>query len=127
MSTFVAPKNGYRAFACHWVSAMASNSYRQYIPHLGLSIELLTEAVPSDGKYHVVRNGEIVGSFRSLKQAQAIFRQLVQDSGYKPSPPQSSKTVSEIMTEQYMEAKELYWVDSHKYRGGGGRGGRGGV
>ena len=32
-----------------------------------------------------------------------------------------------MMTERYMEAKDLYWADSYKHRGGGGRGGRGGV
>ena len=106
---------------------MTSGSYRQYIPNLGLSIKRHTEAAPSDGKYHVVKNGEILGSFRSLKQAQEMFKQCVQDSGYKPSLPQPSKPVSQIMTEQYMEAKGLYWADSYKYRGGGGRGGRGGV
>ena len=106
---------------------MQNDAYRQYIPDLNLSIERHTERVQSDGKYHVLRNGETLGSFRSLKQAQDVFRKVVQDSGYKPSAPKRSKTPFDIMTEQYMEAKELYWADSHKYRGGGGRGGRGGV
>lgn len=106
---------------------MSADSYRQYIPDLNLSIERYTEQTPNDGKYYVLQNGEVLGSFRSLKQAQEIFKKVVQESGYKPSPPKRSKTTSELMTERYMEAKELYWADSHRYRGGGGRGGRGGV
>ena len=106
---------------------MPDDYYRQYIPELNLSIERFTEEVPSDGKYHVLKKGELLGSFRSLKQAQTLFRELVQDSGYKPNPPESGKTASEVATERYMEAKDLYWADSYKYRGGGGRGGRGGV
>jgi hypothetical protein len=77
---------------------MSSGSYRQSIPELGLSIEKETAAVPSDGKYYVLKDEETVGCFRSLKQAQGLFKKIVQESGYKP-----------IVTE------------------GGGKGGRGGV
>ena len=106
---------------------MNSDAYRQYIPAINLSIERFTEQVPNDGQYHVRNDGKIVGSFRSLKQAQAMFKELVQASGYKTSPPERGKTASEIMTERYMDAKDLYWANSHKHRSGGGRGGRGGV
>ena len=109
------------------MSVLPSDPYRQYIPDLDLSIERHTKPVPSDGKYHVLRNGEILGSFRSLKQAQVLYREIVQRSGYKPSPPEGGKTPAEMMTERYMEAKDLYWANSHKFRTGGGRGGRGGV
>ena len=100
-----------------------SELYRQYIPDLDLSIERYTEAVPSDGKYHVLRNGEIFGSFRYLKQAQDAFRKLVQESGFKPNPSRSKGSASQTMTDQYLETKELYWADSYKHRprGGGGR------
>ena len=101
--------------------------YRQSIPDLGLSIERATEATPDDGKYHLIHNGRSLGSYRALKPAQEAFRQVVQESGYKPSPSAPAKTASQMMTERYMEAKELYWADSYKHRGGGGRGGRGGV
>lgn len=101
--------------------------YRQSIPDLGLSIERATEATPDDDKYYVIRNGESLGSYRALKRAQEAFRLLVQESGYQPTPSGSAKTASQMMTERYMEAKDLYWADSYKHRGGGGRGGRGGV
>ena len=101
--------------------------YRQSIPDLDLSIERLTEVVPDDGKFYVIHSGEILGSYRTLKQAQTVFRQIVLESSYKPSPAESGKTPSEMLTERYMESKDFYWSDSHKHRGGGGRGGRGGV
>ena len=101
--------------------------YRQSIPDLSLSIERATDATPDDGKYYVIHEGRSVGSFRVLKRAQELFRQLVDESGYDPAPAEHAKTASQMMTERYMEAKDLYWADSYKYRGGGGRGGRGGV
>lgn len=101
--------------------------YRQSIPDLGLSIERATEAAPDDGKYHLILHGQSLSSYRSLKRAQEAFRKFVQESGYQPTFPVTGKSTSQMMTERYMEAKELYWADSYKYRGGGGRGGRGGV
>ena len=99
-----------------------SELYRQYIPDLDLSIERYTEAVPSDGKYHVLRKGAIVGSFRQLKQAQEAFRKLVQESGFKPKPLKRSGSAAQLMTDQYLDAKDLYWADSYKHRPKGGRG-----
>ena len=101
--------------------------YRQSIPDLGLSIERATDSTPDDGKFYVIHNGKTIGSFRVLKRAQQVFRQITEESGYKPTPSASGKTVSEMMTERYMEAKDRYWADSYKHRGGGGRGGRGGI
>lgn len=106
---------------------MNTDFYRHSLPALNLSIERHTEQAPSDGQYHVIKDGELVGSFRSLKLAQKLFRSIVQESGYQPAPPEAGKTVSEMMTERYLESKDLYWSDSHKYRDGGGRGGRGGI
>ena len=104
-----------------------SKFYRQSIPDLALSIERATEATPDDANYHVILKGDAIGSFRVLKQAQQLFRQVVEESGYDPTPTARGKTPSQMMTERYMEAKDLYWADSYKHRGGGGRGGRGGV
>lgn len=101
--------------------------YRQSIPDLGLSIERSTEATPDDGKFHVIQHGELLGSYRALNRAKEMFRQIIEESGYDPSPAVQAKTVSQMMTERYMEAKDRYWADSYKHRGGGGRGGRGGI
>jgi hypothetical protein len=55
------------------------------LPDLELSIERSTENVPADGQWHLLRAGVEVGSFRSLKAAQARWRQIVRDSGWKPA------------------------------------------
>ncbi len=94
---------------------------------MGLSIERDTERTPDNRKYYVFRDEQVLGTFSKLKAAQSLYRQVISESGYHPEPqPEHGKTASELMTERYLEAKEFYWADSHKYRGGG-RGGRGGV
>jgi hypothetical protein len=103
------------------------NFYRQTLPDLDLSIERATESTPDTSKYHVIRSGEVVSSYRFLREAKKTFRKIVEESGYSPPPVSPGKSHSEMMTERYMESKEIYWANSHKYRAGGGRGGRGGV
>jgi hypothetical protein len=103
-------------------------SYRHYLPALDLSIERYTNRVPADGKYHLVQKGNIIGSFRSRKQAEEKFHQLVEESGYKPD---STKTKpvdpAQEALERYSMAKDIFWAEGPKYRSKGGRGGRGGV
>jgi hypothetical protein len=65
---------------------MSHDPYRQVLPDLGLSIERFTEGVPSDGLWHVLRSGDEVGRFRSLKAAQEAWREIIRESGWKPSP-----------------------------------------
>ena len=104
-------------------------SYRQFILNLNLSIERNTGQVPSDGRYYIVREGHVIESFRSIKKAQEKFQQLVKESGYKPEVTTLAKprSPSEEGLERYLDAKDVYWAESYKYRGKGGRGGRGGV
>ena len=106
---------------------MAGEYYRQFIPDLELSVERATDGVPHDGKYHVLKSGRNLGSFRVLKQAQTLFKQVLGESGYQPPPPPEGKSQSEMLTDRYLESKDLYWADSHKFVSSGGRGGRGGV
>ena len=101
---------------------MPERFYRQQIPQIELSIERATESVPDDNKYYVIQNGQPLGSFRSLKPAQQLFRRVLADSGYTPKPVETQKSVSEMVTERYMEAKDAYWANSHRYRSGGGKG-----
>lgn len=63
---------------------MDREPYRQLLPELELSIERLTESVPPDGQWYVLRAGETVGRFRSLKAAQAVWREIVHETGWKP-------------------------------------------
>ena len=75
---------------------MNTDFYRQAIPDLNLSIERETGQVPSDGKYHVVRDGTVLESFRLLKQAQEHFKKIVKESNYKPKHQVKRKSGSEL-------------------------------
>jgi hypothetical protein len=92
-----------------------------------LSVEQGTEQVPHDGRYYVLKDRKVLASFRSLKQAQELFQKVVRESGYKPVVEQSRKSPGELAADRYLDAKDWYWAESHKYREKGGRGGRGGV
>jgi hypothetical protein len=84
--------------------------------------------VPNNNYYYVIRDGEIIGKYRTLKEAKELFDKLVKDSGYKPKLENSKpKDMSDYELDQYFHAKEVYWAESYKYRGKGGKGGRGGV
>jgi hypothetical protein len=108
--------------------AGSSHTYKQYIPDIGLSIEKNTENVPHDGNYYLVRNGQIVKGFRTLKKAEVTFKEAVAESGYMPKPVEKrKKSAAEQDTDRYLDAKDHYWAESYKYRGKGGKGGRGGV
>lgn len=108
--------------------AGSGDTYKHYIPDIGLSIEKNTENVPHDGKYYLLRDGQIVGAFRTLKKAELAFRELLAEAGYTPKPAEKqTKSAAEQNIERYLDAKDRYWAESHKYRSKGGRGGRRGV
>lgn len=102
--------------------------YRHFIPKIDLSIEKNTSNVPNDGRFHIVKAGRVIQSFRSRKLAEERFRQVLAESGFKPEPPRPEQInpVDESM-ERYAMAKDMFWAEGPKYRKTGGRGGRGGV
>ena len=108
---------------------MASDgNYKHYIPDLKLSIEKNTNNVPSNNYYYVIRDGEIIEKYRTLKKAKELFDKMVKESGYKPKFDNSAqKDMYDSKLDQYFYAKEVYWAESYKYRGKSGKGGRGGV
>lgn len=104
------------------------DTYRHYIPELGLSIEKNTTSVPQDGKYYLLRDGKVVKAFRTLRKAEVAFREALAETGYTPRPVEKqAKSAAEQDIERYLDAKDLYWAESYKYRGKGGKGGCGGV
>lgn len=104
------------------------SSYRHFIPKLSLSIEKNTPRVPNDGKFYIICDGQVIESFRAITKAEARFRQLVKESGYKPEVlPTKPRSVADEKLERYLDAKDLYWAESYKYKAKGGKGGRGGV
>ena len=108
--------------------ASAGDSYKHYIPDIGLSIEKNTQIVPHDGKYHLLRNEQILKSYKTLKQAEIAFKGMVAELGYKPKPvKKQTKSAAEQNVERYLDAKDVFWAEGPISRDKGGRGGRGGV
>ena len=68
---------------------MRSEPYRQALPDLKLSIERYTDAVPHDGAFYVLRAGEVLGRYRSLKSAQVAWRELLDNTGWTPASLES--------------------------------------
>lgn len=100
--------------------------YRQFVPGIGLSLERNTDTVPKDGSFYVIRNGDVVGRFRSLKDAQLEYV-AIRDTLVVPKIPVAADDESTLAMDNYFMAKEMYWSQSHNFGRGGGKGGRGGV
>ncbi|MGE5554242.1 MAG: hypothetical protein ACM3XZ_10080 [Betaproteobacteria bacterium] len=104
--------------------------YRQYNQRAGVSLEQGTPAVPADNRYHLLHLGKLVGSYPSLKRAMNAYRKLVQEilgesSDGSPAGEEGAtrkeKKVDPVKesTERFLDAKDAYWANSHKYRRGG--------
>ena len=110
---------------------MAEKTFRLAVPEAGLSIEQNTEAVPHDGKFYVLRDGKVVGGYPALKKARERLQQLKDEIGFKPAETAGDQSAEERANREHVErlldSATSYWSQAHKYRGGGGRGGRGGV
>jgi len=52
-------------------------AYLVKMERAGLSIEQGTANVPDDGKYYVIHKGQIMGKFRSLKQAEKLYKEIL--------------------------------------------------
>ncbi|MFQ6127046.1 MAG: hypothetical protein ACE5R6_20920 [Candidatus Heimdallarchaeota archaeon] len=97
--------------------------YRRFIPETGLSVERHTENVPHDRRFHLLKDGEIIGSFTSESKAVEGLHKLLDEIGYE-SPPSEEKPPSpfEEDLERYFYGKEVYWGESYKYQEKGGSG-----
>jgi hypothetical protein len=95
--------------------------YRQAVPTTGLSVERNTGRVPSDGYYYVLLNGEVKGRYRSLRQAQTQYKQLLVKSGWKPDPAAANIDPAREAVERYMDKLENYWSNAHKHTHRGGK------
>jgi hypothetical protein len=107
--------------------------YRQYNERAAVSLEQGTPAVPADDRYHLLRRGEIVATFPSLKRAMTAYHKLVEEVLAQGSAGDSSadseaeadarkdKKVDPVKesTERFLDAKDAYWTNAHKYRHGG--------
>ena len=100
--------------------------YRQYVPGTALSLERNTDIVPNDGWFYVIKNGEVVGRFKTLKHAQQEYV-AIRDDLVERQVPKDEGDANTLVMDSYFLAKELYWSDSYNYRRSGGKGGRGGL
>lgn len=66
------------------MSSVPPKPYVQRLAALELSLERYTADVPQDGAYYLLRAGEQVGRYRSLKGAQEAWEQAKADAGYEP-------------------------------------------
>jgi hypothetical protein len=53
------------------------------LPAIGLSLERGTGNVPADGKWYLLRDGEIVGRYGSRAEAQEAWSAVVAESGWQ--------------------------------------------
>jgi hypothetical protein len=81
----------------------------------------MTTAVPNDGWFYVVWQGEMTGRFRLKNQALKMYSTLLNESGYKPPKPEPADK-KDGAVERYMDELEGYWLDSHKHARRGGKG-----
>jgi len=101
-------------------------SYKHYIPDIGLAIERNTDNIPSDGKYYLLLNGEIISIYGTLKMAELAFKQKLDEIGYKPKPRKNVKSKAQQNIDSYLDSKDIFWAEgpiSSRGRGGGRRGG----
>jgi len=53
--------------------------YKQFHPRANISIESYTGNVPADGKYYILKDGQIISGFRSLKAASLAYQKMVDE------------------------------------------------
>jgi hypothetical protein len=112
---------GYNGAGLQSQVGVAMESYRQSVPAIGLSLERETSSVPRDGHFYVLLNGEIKGRFRTMRQALALYKSLLKESGYTPPPVDRKHDPAREAVERYMDELESYWADSHKHARSGGK------
>jgi hypothetical protein len=96
--------------------------YLQRLPALELSIERYTAAVPNDGLYYLLRNGERLGRFKSLKAAREAWKDVITESNWEP-PKRELDAKDYLVREATLQENERfheYWGSSHKFRARGG-------
>ncbi len=88
------------------------DQYVQRLPALGLSIERNTPSVSPDGRWHLIRDGIEIDSYRSLKAAQTAWREIVAASDWTP-PDSVQRSPREMLEAERWahdrDARNEYW------------------
>src|SRR5579871_3021661 len=98
----------------------AGERYRQGVPALDLYIERGTERVPNDRRYHVVHQGDLVGSFRNLRAAQLCYKRKQDALGFvvTPEPIATDELLRREDLERDLLRTASFWAESHRFAAG---------
>jgi hypothetical protein len=88
-----------------------------------VSVQCETDEVPHDGRYYLLRGGQVIKSYRSQNQVMKAYKALLDEIGYQPPNPNAAKDLGETLRAEREQIEfyrsELYWGNSHSYRSGG--------
>lgn len=90
--------------------------FRRYHPETTLSLEQNTENVPNDDQYYILYEGEILGSYKTLKGASEKYEEIFNGLGLKATTPDVRPTKEDIrrrMLEQELIEDEIFWSTRH--------------
>jgi len=90
--------------------------FRRYHPETSLSIEQNTENVPNDDRYYILYDGEILGSYGSLKAATNKYEEVFVALGLKTKVADSRPTkedIRQMILEQELITDEIFWSTRH--------------
>lgn len=84
--------------------------YWHSIPKLNLSVERHTRPVPGDGQFYMLHQGQILGSYRSLRQAEEYFYQFVKESQYdlKSLPSKADDIAAREMSRYFRDYSTFF-------------------
>jgi hypothetical protein len=91
-----------------------------------LSIELGTAAVPDDGQYHVIVNGEVILSTRVLELARITYEEQREELRIAAGDPDPREIIRREIAGREVRAIRSESIARTRPHGGG-PGGRGGV
>lgn len=64
---------------------MPATPYRQYLPDLDLALERLTDKVPDDGAWYLIRAGRQLGRYRTRSQAMEAWKAVLDEAEWEPA------------------------------------------
>jgi|GEM_PF-3071206 hypothetical protein len=71
-------------------------AYLVKMERASLSVEQGTPNVPDDGKYYIVHRGCVVGKYKSLKQAEKLYKKILSELNLPPlpgTPPEEQEAI----------------------------------
>lgn len=91
---------------------------RQGLPAIDLFIEQDTDRTPEPKKFYVIHDGQILGTYASLKSAQTKYAEVKAAVGYVP-PSVDELDLDEqrrkVIMDEWFNATEGYWNNSSKF------------